>query len=123
MDSIPSQTLFVVGFFSLGYVLLIASKTARQQVDIYDLVMLSSIAIIPAIVVFFPNAALWLAKITGVKFPFVTMFGLLIGILFIFAHRLTIKLHKVEEDTRLLIQEISILRQSIDKQSSDRQDD
>ena len=123
MDSISIQTIFVVIFFSLGYTVVIIRKTARHQVDIYDLVMLSSVVIIPSVFLIFPDAALWFAKIAGVEFPFVVMFGLLVAILFIFVHRLTVKLHRVENDNRLLIQEISILSQSLDIQLSDKQYD
>ena len=114
MDSISIQTVFVVIFFSLAYTIVIIRKTALQQVDIHDLVMLSSVVIIPSVFVGFPNVALWFAEFAGVEFPFVVMFGMLIAVLFIFVHRLTVKLHRVEKDNRLLIQEICILRESLE---------
>jgi hypothetical protein len=40
------------------------------------------------------------------------LFGALLAVLFLFMHRLTIKLHRLESDNRMLIQELSILRQS-----------
>lgn len=122
MDSISIQTIFVVIFFSLVYAIVIIRKTALQQVDIYDLVMLSSVVIIPSVFVVFPEVAFWFAKFAGVEFPFVVMFGILIAVLFIFVHRLTIKLHRVEKDNRLLIQEICILRQSSEKSSDKKYD-
>ena len=122
MDSVSIQTIFVVIFFSLAYTIVIIRKTALQQVDIHDLVMLSSVVIIPSVFVGFPDVAFWFAKFAGVEFPFVVMFGMLIAILFIFVHRLTIKLHRVEKDNRLLIQEICILRQTLE-QSPEKKND
>jgi hypothetical protein len=54
-----------------------------------------------------------------VAFPFVIMYGMLFAILFIFIHRLTEKLHRLELDNRLLIQEISLLKQTIEQSKVD----
>ena len=110
-----------VAIFAFGYLLFTIRKTARQQLDIYDLVMLSAVAIVPGIFVAFPEIAYWFATIVGVEFPFVVMFGLLFAILFIFVHRLTVKLHRLESDNRLLIQETSLLKQMVE-QSKGAQD-
>jgi hypothetical protein len=109
------QTLIVVIVFALGYLFFIIRKAARQQLDIYDQVMLSTVAIVPALFAASPEIANWLAEFVGVLFPFVVMFGMLFAILFIFVHRLTVKLHRLESDSRLLIQEISILKQAIEQ--------
>ncbi len=79
--------------------------------------MLSAVAIIPSAFVLLPIFAEWIAKISGVAFPFVIMFGLLFAILFIFIHRLTAKMHRLEYDNRLLIQEVSIMKSKIVKAS------
>jgi hypothetical protein len=113
MYSIAIKTVILVCIFAIGYMLFIIRKTAQRQLDIYDLVMLSTVAIVPVIFVIFPSAAYWLANMAGVEFPFVIMFGMLFAILFIFIHRLTIKIHRLESDTRLLIQELSLLKQTI----------
>ena len=88
----------------------------------YDLVMLSTVAIVPGIFVAFPTIAFWLSNIAGVRFPFVVMFGILFTFLFVFVHRLTIKLHILEVDNRLLIQEISLLKQTIEQPDGERID-
>ena len=75
--------------------------------------MLSMVAVVPTIFVFWPNIAYWLADFVGVAFPFVIMFGALFLIVFLFVHRLTAKLHKLESDNRLLIQEVGILRMEL----------
>ena len=114
MTSPSIQTLGLIAIFALLYLFAIFRKTAHRKLDLYDLFMLSMVAVIPAFFVFLPSAATMLADLTGVAFPFVIMFGALFAILFIFVHRLTSKMHKVENDSRLLIQEISMLRQQIE---------
>lgn len=111
MHMISQRTMLIVILFALSYLFLLLKKTARQQLDIYDLIMLSTVSFIPMLFVLFPSFADWVAYFTGVAFPFVIMFGLLFAILFIFIHRLTLKLHRLELDNRLLIQEVSLLRQ------------
>ncbi len=110
-----SSTYLFIAIFAVIYTLIIARKTARQQLDIYDLAMLSTVVIIPAIFVSFPQVAYWLSSLTGVEFPFVVMFGMLIAILFIIIHRLTVKIHRLESNCRLLVQELSLLKQVIDE--------
>lgn len=104
------HTVVVISVFALGYLYYTARKTARQQLDIYDLIMLSAVAIIPSVFVLFPGFAEYLARLAGVAFPFVIMFGVLFAILFIFIHRLTAKIHRLENDNRLIIQEVSVLK-------------
>ena len=104
------QTIITVSLFALGYLFFTARATACNKLDIYDLIMLSTVAIVPSAFVLFPSAAEYLAHILGVLFPFVIMFGALFAILFIFVHRLTAKIHRLEHDNRLLIQEVSLLK-------------
>jgi len=113
MNTINTNTYFLIVFFTLAYFVFIARKTARQQLDLYDFVMLSMVAVIPATFTFWPNIAFWLADLAGVAFPFVIMFGTLFLVLFLFVYRLTVKMHKLEKDNLLLLQEVSILRLEI----------
>jgi hypothetical protein len=115
MHAIAIKTVLLIVFFAVGYMFFIIRKTARRQLDLYDLVMLSTVAILPIVFVAFPQIAYWLANIAGVEFPFVVMFGMLFGILFIFIHRLTVKIHRLESDSRLLVQELSLLKQTVDQ--------
>lgn len=114
MHAIAINTVILIALFAIGYMFFIIRKTARRQLDIYDLVMLSTVAIVPIVFVAFPQFAYWLANVAGVEFPFVVMFGMLFAILFIFIHRLTVKIHRLESDNRLLVQELSLLKQPID---------
>lgn len=104
------NTIFIVSIFALCYLYYTARETARQKLDIYDLTMLSAVATIPSVFVLFPSFADHIARLAGVAFPFVILFGALFAILFIFVHRLTAKLHRLEYDNRLLIQEVSLLK-------------
>ena len=119
MHTINIQTIVIIAVFAVGYLFFLIRKIASQQLDLYDLVMLSSVAIVPFIFIAFPRIAEWVAKISGVAFPFVVMFGLLFAIIFLFIYRLTIKLHRLELDNRLLIQEISLLKHSTTQSSPD----
>ena len=112
MHAISAKTTVLVVVFAICYLLYTARKTARQQLDLYDFVMLSTVAIVPAAFVLHPELAYWLAGIAGVEFPFVIMFGMLFAILFVFIHRLTVKLHHLERVNRLLVQEISMMHAS-----------
>jgi hypothetical protein len=118
MYTVAAKTVILIAIFAIGYMFFIIRKTARRQLDIYDLVMLSAVAIVPIAFAAFPQLAFWLAGIAGVEFPFVVMFGMLFAILFIFIHRLTVKIHRLELDTRMLIQELSLLRQTIENEGS-----
>jgi hypothetical protein len=114
MHIISINTYIAVAFFVLAYMIFIVIKTARQQLDLYDLVMLSMVALVPAVFTFCPGLAYWVADLAGVAFPFVIMFGVLFLILFLLVHRLTIKIHKLEMDNHLLIQEIGLLRNELE---------
>ena len=74
--------------------------------------MLSAVALVPAFFVLFPSITHSLTDMMGVAFPFVMLFGILLAVLFIFIHRLTAKLHRLEQDNYLLVQELSLLKQS-----------
>lgn len=115
MDSPVSNThtLLAVGIFALVYLMVILRQTARHQLDIYDFFMLSMVALLPVLFAFAPSFANWASKLTGVAFPFVVMFGLLLAVIFIFIYRLTIKVHKLETQNRLLIQEVSLVYMKI----------
>jgi hypothetical protein len=121
MHTINTNTLIVIGLFALAYLAFVARKTARQQLDLYDFVMLSTVAVVPAIFVFWPGLAYWLAEIAGVAFPFVIMFGALFLILFLFVYRMTAKVHRLERDNVLLIQEVSLLRLELGSRAAETQ--
>lgn len=117
MQAVSIQTVIIIVLFAVGYMFLLIRKAAYKQLDIYDLIMLSTVAIIPCGFVFFPEITSWISKVTGVVFPFVVMFGILFVILFFFIDRIITKLHRLESENRLIIQEVSLLRQTIEQQT------
>ncbi|MFH1800176.1 MAG: DUF2304 family protein [Candidatus Omnitrophota bacterium] len=118
MYDVSIKTIIAITLFACGYMFFIIRKTARGQLDLYDLIMLSAVAIIPSAFALFPKVGVFLATSTGVLFPFVVLFGILLVILFIFIHRLTVKIHRLESDSRLLLQELSLLKQTVDNKQS-----
>jgi hypothetical protein len=120
MHTINSNTYIFTGLFALAYLAYIARKTGRQQLDLYDFIMLSTVAIVPVIFVYQPSLAHWLAGIVGVTFPFVIMFGMLFLILFLLIHRMTEKMHRLERDNLALLQEVSLLRMELGSRAAER---
>lgn len=114
MYTVSIKTIIIIILFASWYMFFIIRKTARGQLDLYDLVMLSAVAIIPSAFAIFPQFGNFLAVITGVLFPFVILFGILFAILFVFIHRLTVKIRILESDNRLLLQELSLLKQGLE---------
>jgi hypothetical protein len=104
------HSVVLVGLFAVLYLAVIGRKTVRGKLDLYDLCMLSMVAVVPALFTFFPAFAGAMAEVAGVAFPFVVMFGLLLAVLFTLVHRLTGQMHRVEEQNCALIQEVSLLQ-------------
>lgn len=117
------QTIIAILLFAIAYMIFIIRKTAHRQLDLYDLLMLSTVAIVPTLFALFPRISYQIAQAMGVEFPFVVMFGLLFAILFVFIHRLTVKIHRLESDSRLLVQELSMLRMAIESKKSQEDTD
>jgi len=111
----------ILSAFVLLYISYTLRKTARGQLDIYDLFMLSAVAILPALFIFWPAFANKAASLAGVAFPFVVMFSALLAILFIFIHRLVSIVHRLNADNRLLIQELALLREKVERMACQRE--
>ncbi|WP_445220359.1 DUF2304 domain-containing protein [Bradyrhizobium sp. Pa8] len=109
-DALPSpETVVVVSAFALIYMLVLLRKTLQGKFDLYDFLMLSMVAIIPAGFTLFPTLAYLVSRLTGVAFPFVVMFGSLFLVVFAFMHNMTARLHRLERQNCALIQEQSLL--------------
>ena len=104
------QTTILIAIFTSWYLIVLLRRTLSGRLDFYDLLMLSMAALLPAAFVFWPKLAVFIGALAGVGFPFVVMFGALILVVFVFLHRVSIKLHNLERINRLLIQEVSLLR-------------
>jgi len=109
-DALPSpETVVVISAFALIYMLVLLRKTLQGKFDLYDFLMLSMVAIIPAGFTLFPTLAYLVSHLTGVVFPFVVMFGALFLVVFAFMHNMTARLHRLERQNCALIQEQSLL--------------
>jgi len=104
-----TATVLVISAFAVVYMLILLRKTLQGKFDLYDFLMLSMVAIIPAGFALFPRLTYWLTQLSGVGFPFVLMFGVLFLVVFVFLHNMTARLHKLERQNGVLIQEQSLL--------------
>jgi hypothetical protein len=104
-----TATVLVISAFAIVYMLILLRKTLQGKFDLYDFLMLSMVAIIPAGFALFPRLTYWLTRLSGVDFPFVLMFGVLFLVVFVFLHNMTARLHKLERQNGVLIQEQSLL--------------
>jgi hypothetical protein len=118
-ESPTLATLIVIGLFAIAYLAFLIRKTTRGGLDLYDLIMLSLVAIVPAVFAFAPSIANFISHLAGVAFPFVVMFGILLAVLFLILHRITVQMHRVEQRNRLLIQELSLLQLEIKQRRED----
>ena len=109
------HTIIFISLFLIVYIILLLKNTIKSDIDFYDLLLLSSVAILPSIFVFFPRFVVWLAKLVGVEFPFLLLFGSLFLFVFTYLYRLVIKINQLHHQNILLIQELSLLRQELFK--------
>jgi hypothetical protein len=116
MTTYPTlPTLVAIATFAVIYLLFIVRKTGRGTLDLYDMIMLSLVATVPAVFAFFPTIANLISHLAGVAFPFVVMFGILLTVLFLLVHRLTVNMHKMEQRNRSLVQELGMLRLQLER--------
>lgn len=108
------QTVIFVSVFIVVYLFILIKKTIKNAIDLYDLLLLSSLAIFPGIFVFAPRFVENLAHLVGVEFPFIILFAGLFVCVFIYLYHLIIKVNKQERLNLILIQEISLLKQEFE---------
>lgn len=105
----PQTVIFILAFLVV-YVLFLAKKAARNSIDLFDFMWLSSVAFLPALTVLFPLQTTQLARLIGIEFPFLLLFGLLFFSVFAYLAFTVSKLHKMQRSITRLIQEVSILK-------------
>lgn len=117
MEFHPSlQTVVFISVFLLVYLVVLLKNAIKNTIDLYDLLILSSIAIAPSIFVFFPNIVVRIARLVGVTFPFLLLFGFLFFIVFVYLYRIVVKINNHNNMNKLLVQELSLLRQKLQQQ-------
>ena len=107
------HTVLAVGIFLVVYELTLIRKVFRKAIDLYDLLLLSMVALLPAAFAFFPNATQEFSTLLGVNFPFVVLFGLLFFAVFFYFNRLVGKVNRLSHRERVMAQEIAFLRERI----------
>ncbi len=104
------QTTIFVSLFLVIYLIYLMRKAIKNDIDLYDLLLLSTVAIIPTIFVFFPKLVIKFASLIGVGIPFVILFGILFLIIFIALYQLILRVNHNHKMIVLLIQELSLLK-------------
>lgn len=72
-----SHTVAAIAIFLVSYEAFLVRRAFRKGIDLYDLLLLSSVAFLPAVFAFFPGTTQALSTLLGVNYPFVVLFGLL----------------------------------------------
>ena len=70
-------TVVIVSLFafcSIAYLGVLFKKVVLGTIDIYELVMLSAVVVVPAFFLAFPSTALRLTNYFEIKFPFILLF-------------------------------------------------
>ena len=111
-------TVAIISGFALVYMLVLLRRTLQGKFDLYDFLVLSMVAILPAGFALFPRLAYLISHLTGVVFPFVVMFGALFLVAFVFMHNITERLHKLERQNWALLQEQSLLALELKRKES-----
>jgi len=111
-------TVAIISGFALVYMLVLLLRTLQGKFDLYDFLVLSMVAILPAGFALFPRLAYLISHLTGVVFPFVVMFGALFLVAFVFMHNITERLHKLERQNWALLQEQSLLALELKRKES-----
>jgi hypothetical protein len=106
-----SHTVVALAVFLVLYELFLIRKAFRKGIDLYDLLILSSVALLPATFAFFPDATQALSTLLGVNYPFVVLFGLLFFMVFFYFNRLVAKVNALSHRERILAQELALLRE------------
>lgn len=112
----PETLTFVLAFLVL-YLFFLLKNTLRNKIDLFDLILLSTVALIPAGFVFFSDIAYKLADLIGVAFPFVLLFGSLFFLIFVCLYRLIKRINMLTYKNINLIQELSLLKNELDQKT------
>jgi hypothetical protein len=106
----PSTHLFaIILIFGLAYTYHVVQKLRCRDVDLYDFVLLLSVAAIPLLFVGWPRFTAFVGEVFGVALPLTVMFGLLFVSVFIILHRSLSRIHRLEMQVTALTQEVALV--------------
>ncbi|MDZ4785591.1 MAG: DUF2304 domain-containing protein [bacterium] len=110
-------TIFFLIIFLVIYIGWLLRNTIKNKIDLYDLLLLSTVAIVPTGFVLFSDIAYKISDLLGVTFPFVLLFGLLFLLVFVSLYRLVKRVNMLSRNNVTLIQEISFLKHELDSRA------
>jgi len=105
----PVTTTFIVVFLAV-YLVILVRNAAREQIDVYDFILLTAVAAIPAIFTLLPEETWKLTQALGLEFPFLLMFGGIMLVAFVLMWRSTRRLARLRDQITRLAQEQAILQ-------------
>lgn len=106
----PSAQLFAfILVFGVAYTYHVVQKLRRREVDLYDFVLLLSVAAIPLLFAGWPSFTAFVGEMFGVALPLTVMFGLLFVSVFIILHRSLSRIHRLETRVVALTQELALV--------------
>lgn len=113
-------TIAVVCLCGILYLWLLFKRAVSGRFDLYHIAMLAAVVLLPVCFVVFPRFTYRVSQAIGVAFPFVLLFAALFVSMFLYMHRITSELNRVNLRSRRLTQEIAILRSRMDSESPDQ---
>jgi hypothetical protein len=109
------HTIAFITIFLLGYGIGLVRNAIKNDMDLYDVLLLATVAIVPALFVFFPGTGARITQAIGVAYAFEIIFGFLFAFAFIFLHRLVHKLNRQNRAMITLTQEVGLLRERLER--------
>lgn len=103
------KTQLVIIAFLVVYLVWLLKKTAKDKLDLYDFVLLSSIGLVPCFFAIFPGVIVFATRLLGIAFPFVLLFASIHFISFIFFLSLARRITQLNKKVATLTQELAIL--------------
>lgn len=113
-------TIAVICLCGILYLWLLFKRAVSGRFDLYHIAMLAAVVLLPVCFVVFPRFTYRVSQAIGVAFPFVLLFAALFVSMFLYMHRITSELNRVNLRSRRLTQEIAILRSRMDSESPDQ---
>lgn len=95
--------------FGLSFFLYLLIRSSKEKLDVADFLALSAVGLLPAFSLS-PLGSRLIIQLTGVKYPFVVLYGLLFLIINLYVYRIVRRLHQLEQRLVRLAQEIAIIR-------------
>jgi hypothetical protein len=114
---IQPQLIVAVAVFALCYGAFVIDRLRKRRIDLYDFLLLQSLALIPLIFAAAPSVGAWVARTVGVAVPLSAMFGILFVIAFMSFHRAMSRIHRLEGRLTAVTQDLALLRLQVEERN------